>query len=496
MTLVSYHCDNMTEQELGQLSNADLIALALRLDAALNEALAEQERLQTQLADAQAEQERLQAELAEVQETIARLQAENQRLRQEVTEIKQAPFKPRRRRASQGKTSSGPKRRGRAKGHPGSGRKRPTRIDHTERISVGETCPDCGTVFTGRVIERERTVEDIEPVRPTVVTRYIIERRWCSQCRAFKEHPVTAALPRHRLGLHVMLFVVYQKVALGLSYGKVQRELAIYFGLRISQGQLSNIVAEVAHIFGPAYARLIRLMRQQAALHVDETGWRIDGDNHWLWVFVNEVVALYVISHSRGSKVPKALLGEDFQGVVISDFFSAYSPLEVEKAKCWAHLLRDSHQLTTGQPPPDAERVQFHEQLHQLFLEMGLALEEVAADEEERAHVHQEMRQKLLAFTEEPWSDPDCQRLAGRILKHLDELLVWLSNPAVSADNNEAERELRPAVVTRKTSFGSRSKMGAHAFARLLSIIRTWERQEQDFFATAHAALVDICSQE
>lgn len=326
MTLVEYHCDNMTEQELGQLSKADLIALVLQLDAALSEALAEQERLRTQLAEAQAEPERLQAELAEVQETIARLQAENQRLRQEVTEIKQAPFKPRRRRTARGETSSGPQQRGRAKGHPGSGRKRPTRIDHTERISVGETCPDCGTAFTGQVIERERTVEDIEPVRPTVVTRYIIERRWCSQCRAFKEHPVTAALPRQRLGLYVMLFVVYQKVALGLSYGKIQRELAIYFGLRISQGQLSNIVAEVAQIFGPAYARLIRLMRQQAALHVDETGWRIDGDNHWLWVFVSDVVALYVISHSRGSKVPKALLGQDCQGVVISDFFSAYSP--------------------------------------------------------------------------------------------------------------------------------------------------------------------------
>lgn len=496
MTLVGYHCGSMSEQEQEQLSEAELNALVVQLRAALRDALAENERLQAHLAEAQTEQERLQAQLVEAQETIAQLEAEYQRLRQELTEIKQAPFKPRRRRASPGKTSSGPKRRGRAKGHAGSGRKRPTRIDHTERISVGETCPDCDTPFTGRVIERDRVVEDIEPVRPTIITRYIIERRWCSQCQAFKEHPVTAALPRHRLGLHVMLFVVYQKVALGLSYGKVQRELAIYFGLRISQGQLSNIVAEVAHIFGPAYARLIRLMRQQAALHVDETGWRINGDNHWLWVFVNEVVALYVISHSRGSKVPKALLGEDFQGVVISDFFSAYSPLDVEKAKCWAHLLRDSHQLTTGKPPPDSERVRFHEQLHELFLEMGLALEEVAADEGERERVHQEMRHKLLAFAEEPWTDPDCQRLARRILKHLDELLVWLRNPAVSADNNEAERELRPAVVTRKTSFGSRSKMGALAFARLLSVIRTWERQEQDFFAVAHAALVDICSQD
>jgi len=83
---------------------------------------------------------------------------------------------------------------------------------------------------------------------------------------------------------------------------------------------------------------------------------------------------------------------------------------------------------------------------------MGLALEEGAADEGGRERVYQEMREELNAFAEEPWRDLDCQRLARRILKHLDELLVWLRNPAVSADNNEAERGLRPAVVTRKTS--------------------------------------------
>jgi hypothetical protein len=85
---------------------------------------------------------------------------------------------------------------------------------------------------------------------------------------------------------------------------------------------------ESAALFGPAYARLLVLMRQQASIHIDETSWRVDGVPHWLWVFVNDVVALYVVSRSRGSKVPQALLGPNFDGVVISDFFNAYSPLD------------------------------------------------------------------------------------------------------------------------------------------------------------------------
>ena len=469
-----------------QSSAAALAAANAQLGQALAAAQAQIAQLQQALADTEAEKRRLQNELAQAQATMAQLAADQERLRQENREFKQAPFTPRRRRASVRPAT--PQRRGRAAGHTGSGRKRPPRIDRYERIPLAATCPDCGTPFVGRPLERTRTVEDREPVRPTVITQYTIERRWCATCQAFKEASVAAAWPGHRLGLRTMLFVVYQKVALWLSYGKIQHELRTYFGLTVSQGELVRMVATLARLFGPAYARLIRLMRQQAVSHIDETGWRIDGVNHWLWVFVNDVLALYVLSHSRGSKVPRAVLGPHYDGVVSSDFFSAYSPLECAKAKCWSHLWRASHDLTKG-PAPPAECVQFHTQLHQLFLEMGLALQEVAADEACRARVYQEMRTKLETFAQQPWRDADCQRLAKRIRDYLEDLLVWLRNPAVSPDNNAAERALRPAVITRKTSFGSRSRAGAQAFARLLSLIETWERQDQDFFAAAQAAV-------
>jgi FtsZ-binding cell division protein ZapB len=212
----------------------------------------------------------LQAEVQELRAENARLRDENQRLREELKALKQAPFKPRRRRKSQRKDPTQRQQQGRKAGHAGNGRSRPTHIDRKEYIAVGDHCPDCGEPLTGEGVKRERVIEDIEPVRPTQVTCYEIERRWCPCCHTYKEAPVADALPRHRLGLNVMLFVVYQKVALGLSYGKIRRELATYFGLQVSKGQLSNIVAEVADLFGPAYARLIDVLRQQSAVHVDQ----------------------------------------------------------------------------------------------------------------------------------------------------------------------------------------------------------------------------------
>lgn len=225
------------------------------------------------------ENDALRQELAEAQAKIRELESEQKRLQAELNEIKQAPFKDKRRRKSTKKDEPAVphKKSGRRKGHVGSGRKRPTRIDRTERLEIGPICPDCKSILTGKIIERERVVEDIELSRATVVTHYTIERCWCSVCQAFKELPVLSALPNMRLGLNVMLFVVYQKVALGLSYGKIRRELTIYFGLQVSRGTLVNIVAKVSSIFGPAYKRLIDVMRQQAAIHIDETSWRVDG---------------------------------------------------------------------------------------------------------------------------------------------------------------------------------------------------------------------------
>src|SRR5262245_748865 len=471
------------------LAVVQLQAEAAALRAELAAVRVERDQLRGVLSEVLAEQVQLGAQLAEAQATIAALEADRHDLHQELVDLKRKPFA---RPIPDARIPAKP--RGRPVGHAGSGRSRPTRIDRTETIPAGDTCPDCGTAFTGTGTTRERVIEDIELVRPTIVTKYVIERRWCPHCRRSQEDAVTAALPRHRLGLHVLLFVVYQKVALGLSYRKIQHELRTYFGLRVSAGELPSMVAQIAALFGPAYARLLHLMRQQAAIHIDETSWRIDGVPHWLWVFVNDVVALYLVSRSRGSKVPQALLGPDFDGVVISDFFSAYSPLDVEKAKCWAHLLRDSHDHAKDQDG-ESERSRFHRELHGLYLEMGLALEQVQADPAGRERVYDEMRTQLWRFATGGWRDWKCQQLAQRIQKYLDDLLVWLIDPAVDPTNNCAEQALRGAVVTRKTSFGSRSKRGAQAFARMLSLIMTWERQGKEFFTTAHEALIDAYAQ-
>jgi hypothetical protein len=162
---------------------------------------AERDQLRGALADALAELAQVRTQLADTHAQLAAVETDRQHMRQELVDLKRKPF------GAPGRPADAPvaKPRGRAAGHVGSGRQRPERIDRTQSISAGESCPECVTAFTGRGTTRERVIEDIELVRPTVVTKYLIERRWCPHCRRYHEDAVVAALPRHRLGLHVLL---------------------------------------------------------------------------------------------------------------------------------------------------------------------------------------------------------------------------------------------------------------------------------------------------
>jgi hypothetical protein len=78
--------------------------------------------------------------------------------------------------------------------------------------------------------------------------------------------------------------------------------------------------------------------------------------------------------------------------------------------------------------------------------------------------------------------------LAQRIMKHLGELFV--EHPEVPADNNLAERSLRPAVTARKISGGTRSHKGSQTKMALLSHFGTWTLQNRPLLSACRNLLL------
>jgi hypothetical protein len=71
----------------------------------------------------------------------------------------------------------------------------------------------------------------------------------------------------------------------------------------------------------------------------------------------------------------------------------------------------------------------------------------------------------------------------------------WTDDPAVPAENNLAERELRPLVVARKVSFGSQSDRGAATRQTLMTVLHTLRKRAADPAAAFKAFLDRLADQ-
>ena len=175
------------------------------------------------------------------------------------------------------------------------------------------------------------------------------------------------------------------------------------------------------------------------------------------------------------------MLGEVYEGVLVSDFYAAYSIHDGPHQRCWPHLLRDIHDLRVAHPD-NAELAAWADAVHALYLQA----KQVAAREVDfaaRVAARDDLERQLTALCAPHWvahSTVPQATLCQRIDRFLDELFEFVLDPAIPADNNLAERRLRPLVIARKISGGTRSDEGSQTRMGLASLFATWHAQGRD----------------
>lgn len=427
--------------------------------------------LESQLRQREALIEQLQQRVAELQQRLAELERAAKR--------QATPF-ARKRRAEH------PKRPGRKAGQGQfTSRPRPTPEQVTEtKEQPLPTCPGCGGTLTD-VKDHEQFVVDIPEVRPTV-TRYLTHSGQCPACaqRVRSRHPEQISEATGAAGVVIgpraKALAADLKHRLGVPYAKVAEVLAVGFGLPVSRGGLCQADARLAEQARPVYAELIDLIRQSAVAHVDETGWRIGTLSAWLWVFTNRDLTVYTIAPRRGHEVVLKILGEAFAGVLASDCFTAYDHQALAdwlKQKCVGHLLKDLSALNESKT---GGAVRFAREVTAV-LRAALQLRDqqpclLAADFTAQA-ADLEARLDALIDTRRQLTDADNVRFAKRLRKHRAHLLRFLYVDGLDATNNQAERMLRPAVITRKTGGCNRTEGGAETHSILTSVLVTCRQQ-------------------
>ena len=182
-----------------------------------------------------------------------------------------------------------PKQSGQKEGHVGYSRYVPERIDYVKEHNP-DKCPNCKGDLSGIQDIRERVITDAEV--KIVNTKHIIYRKYCSHCGKIVEEPILDALPNARFSLKLMLLIMFMKIGIRIPSNKITELLGI-LGLEISDGEIYNILTKLKDAFGDYYKSLVKKMQEASTKHIDETGWRINGKNNWLWIFINKEVSLF-----------------------------------------------------------------------------------------------------------------------------------------------------------------------------------------------------------
>ena len=253
-----------------------------------------------------------------------------------------------------------------------------------------------------------------------------------------------------------------------------------YHQLDISSGEITVIRHKAAELFGDQYDKIIQAIQEAEVIYADETGWKILGKNSQCWILMapQKPATRYLIADTRGAGVLDEALGENFKGIVVSDFYSAYDNVGSDQQKCWVHLLRETHLLAQGDPD-NQERDRLHTELTNIYA----AIIRFKAKEwtvGRAKHTTTRLTNQLQALSQVPWTDKECQRLAKRISKYQQQLLTCIRHPEVLPENNTAERGIRPVVTHRKITNGNRSDRGAKTYQVNKSVIETFRLEGGD----------------
>jgi hypothetical protein len=357
-----------------------------------------------------------------------------------------------------------------------------------------ETCPDCGRKLTGGSVKWRHQVVDVPMVRAQATDHLFVERR-CGVCGkrwtpSANEVLADEVIGKRNIGINTMSLVAHLKTVCRVPIGLMRGLLRTIWGIEISQGQLAEILHGVAEIGEGEYEKLLCRVRGSPVVHGDETGWREDGVNGYIWSFSTPKERYYTYRRSRGSVIVQEVLSEEFEGTLVTDFYAAYNIYLGLKQRCWVHLARDL--ATLVEKCPDMPEVgEWVEAVMDVY-RRAKGTTERERKARERLKLRESFETELLRLAG-PYlgvkSAPQ-RVLAERMERFIRELFVFVQHPEVPSENNAAERAIRPAVVARKISGGTRSAKGSKTSSVLRSLFESWNLNQQNTIHACRAMLL------
>jgi len=386
-----------------------------------------------------------------------------------------------------------PKKRGGIFGHVGWFRKKPKTISRIEEV-VLDRCPSCGSSSLSECEHIEEHIQEdiILPTTETVLYKH--HHYYCKGCKRVVAGTGSGELPKSYVGPKAKTLAAFLKYAIKISDRDIRTIFEKVFNLDIAASSITGFKGKLKEKALPLYKQLLESLKKSPFIHADETGWRLDGKSYWLWKFSNKSICYSHIDKGRGQKVVEDVLGKSYDGVLISDFLSAYNRINAKaKQRCLVHILRDLKKVTEYWHN-DKEVLQYCKRLKKIFEDsMALYKEYLGKEWDERYYTKRaRLNDSLRDFAFPNPSKRILKRFANRLERHKNEILTFLYVKGIDPHNNHAEQQIRPDVIFRKITFGNRSLTGAENHSVLMTILQTAKLNGMDPIKTLEDILLAV----
>src|SRR3984893_12018807 len=355
------------------------------------------------------------------------------------------------------------------KGRPGAARALTANPDATRDLYAERGARGGALAEAGGNLARPGDNVDLPPIKP-ITTRINLFRATCPCCKARVTAQAPADMPEGSpFGPGIKAAVAYLHGCQMVGFKRLTELCEGLFGLTISQGAISNMLARMGKPFGAAAEQIAATVRASEVIASDETSARVKGKTHWQWAFGCATAVYHVIAPTRGKCVPTDFLAGVRPKVWLSDRLPAQCTHAEAHQFCLAHLIRDAQYAI------DHGDTVFAPQF-KAFLKDACAVghrRPELADSTIATHRRRPDRQLDRLLDRKPAAAAGGHLRANIVVTARNEWLVVPTRRDVEASNNESERALRPSVIFRRVTNGFRSEWGAKVYADLCSIVAT-----------------------
>lgn len=365
-----------------------------------------------------------------------------------------------------------------------------TRVKESVITAKVEVCDVCGMVLDNVPCQGHERRTKIDIVFEKVVEHVDAEIKQCPNCEATVKGQFPDDMPgKLQYGSGLKAFVIHLVISQMIALNRVQKQIAAMIGTVISEASLLKFVLRLYQSLEAWESGAVERLLQTPSMHVDETSFRVERENHWIHVYSSGGTTLKVLHRKRGKEAIEGLnIIPRYGGVIIHDCWASYLSYDhCGHGLCGSHLLRelafviDSNQYrwagnmktllqqtcrTVAQRPEksltEQEYVNLQERYRTILTDGGGELPEIPKKPQGK-------RGRM--------AKSDAHNLWERLKKHEAAVLLFAKEPHVPFTNNRAERDLRMAKVKQKISGCFRRKQYAQAYCRISSYLQTMVNQ-------------------